>query len=180
MASHDNAELLAQLKKKGWTHVRKFAPVWAQKLTVATEVHTLEGVERAPAGHMLCRGVAGELWPQAEERLLAKYKPTGTHDGPWRKYVPDPKQKGFFASPAPHDFVLYTSYGVMHGKKGDYVLKNFADGSVEVPREVWVVDRKLFNRTYTKMITQTDVGAISAFLKLSGAGEAEQQNLPQA
>jgi hypothetical protein len=43
--------------------VRKFAPVWAQKLTVATEVHTLEGVERAPAGHMLCRGAAGERTP---------------------------------------------------------------------------------------------------------------------
>jgi hypothetical protein len=40
---------------------------------------------------------------------------------------------------------------------------------------VWVVDRKLFGRTYTKMMTQTDIGAISAFLKLSGAGEAEQQ-----
>jgi hypothetical protein len=63
------------------------------------------------------------VWPQQEERLLAKYKPTGTYDGPWRKYVPDPKQQGFFASPAPHDFVLHTSYGVMHGKKGDYVLK---------------------------------------------------------
>jgi len=72
----------------------------------------------------VCR-VCGEcaVWPQQEERLLAKYKPTGTYDGPWRKYVPDPKQQGFFAAPAPHDFVLHTSYGVMHGKKGDYVLK---------------------------------------------------------
>jgi len=61
-----------------------------------------------------------------------------------------------------------------------FFWQNFADGGVEVPREVWVVDRKLFNRTYTKMITQTDVGAISAFLKLSGAGAAEQQKLPQA
>jgi hypothetical protein len=148
--------------------------------------------------------VLGVVWPQQEARLLSKYKATAVQDGPWRKYVPDPKQQGFWAAAVPHEFVLHTSYGVMHGKKGDYVLKNFADGNTDTPRDgaspfsplssrlqsltmtacvcglvwcraVWVVDRKLFGRTYTKMMTQTDIGAISAFLKLSGAGEAEQQ-----
>lgn len=66
-----------------------------------------------------CRAV----WPQAESRLLAKYKATEVYDGEWRKYLPDPKQAGFYAVQVPHDFTIHTSYGVMRGKKGDYVLK---------------------------------------------------------
>jgi len=63
------------------------------------------------------------VWPQEEARLLSKYKSTNVCDGPWRKFIPDPKQKGFFAAKVSHDFVIHTSYGTMHGKKGDYVLK---------------------------------------------------------
>ena len=38
-------------------------------------IHTLEGVQRAEPGDWIMQGVAGELWPVAQEQALQKYDP---------------------------------------------------------------------------------------------------------
>jgi hypothetical protein len=159
-----NQELLDQLNKRGWVHVKKVGPIFAKKLTEDTTINTLEGTERAKAGDMLCRGVIGELWPQKEERLLRNYRPTEVYDGEWRKYVPDHTQPGFFSVQVNHDFTVETPYGTMHGNKGDYLLKNFADKDEPYPAEVWVVAKRLFHRTYAKQFSPNEVSVALKFL----------------
>jgi hypothetical protein len=130
-----NEEVLREANRRGWVHVKKVAPVFARKLAVDTVVETLEGREVAKAGDMLCRGVAGELWPQKEERLLRNYRPTEVFDGEFRKYVPDPKHVGFLSVQIPHGFEVRTSYGTMRGKKGDFLIKNMADKDTSFPSD---------------------------------------------
>lgn len=36
-------------------------------------VKTLEGEEQVTAGHYLCRGEAGDIWPQTEKDLNKRY-----------------------------------------------------------------------------------------------------------
>jgi len=175
----DNETLLTELnKKKAWFHAKKIGPVFALQVSQDREIQTLEGREVARAGDMLCRGIAGELWPQTvrtslhlchaisllilfflskEERLLSKYKPTNTLDGEWRKYIPRPDLPGVFAARVRADFEVQTSYGSMHGKAGDYLLKDFGDQYNEYPDNVWVVDKKLFNKTYIKVLKPEEV-----------------------
>ncbi|KAL6068305.1 hypothetical protein QOT17_008334 [Balamuthia mandrillaris] len=170
--SNPNKDLLDEVnarKANGWFHVRKVAPVWAYKLEEDTIVETLEGQERAKAGDMLCKGVAGELWPQKEERLLSKYKPTNTQNGKWRKYVPDLASPGFFAIQVMHPFEVKTSYGTMHAKKGDYLIKNFDDQNTAYPSDVWVVAKGLFWKTYQKVFTQNDVMVAVNFMQMCSA-----------
>ena len=38
-------------------------------------IHTLEGEQRAEPGDWIMQGVAGELWPVAQEKALQKYDP---------------------------------------------------------------------------------------------------------
>jgi len=45
----------------------------------------------------------------------------------------------------------------MHGKAGDYLLKDFSDQYNEYPDNVWVVDKKLFNKTYIKVLKPEEV-----------------------
>eukprot|EP01087_Luapelamoeba_hula_P014191 TRINITY_DN4121_c0_g1_i1.p1 TRINITY_DN4121_c0_g1~~TRINITY_DN4121_c0_g1_i1.p1 ORF type:complete len:181 (-),score=33.47 TRINITY_DN4121_c0_g1_i1:87-587(-) len=161
----DNTELFDELHTRAWVHHKKIGPIFATKLTERRVIQTLEGTETGQVGDMLCRGVGGELWPQKEARLLAKYKPTNTYDGEWRKYIPDPKQPGVFAARVPHPFAVRTSYGVMRGKAGDYLLKDFADKDDAYPANVWVVDRKLFNKTYTQVL---DFNTITVAANIAG------------
>lgn len=88
---------------------------------------------------------------------MAKYQPTNTTDGEWRKYIPRKDLPGVFAARVREDFDVETAYGNMHGKRGDYLLKNFDDQHTEFPDDVWVVDRKLFNKTYIKVLSTVEV-----------------------
>eukprot|EP00005_Dracoamoeba_jomungandri_P006143 CAMPEP_0174252838 /NCGR_PEP_ID=MMETSP0439-20130205/2206_1 /TAXON_ID=0 /ORGANISM="Stereomyxa ramosa, Strain Chinc5" /LENGTH=134 /DNA_ID=CAMNT_0015333487 /DNA_START=65 /DNA_END=466 /DNA_ORIENTATION=- len=131
-----NCELLDEVQYL-WVNYKKVGVVWAQKLKERRLIKTLEGDEIAEAGEMLCKGIAGELWPQAEEKLLSKYKKTSTTNGEWDKYIPKPDLPGVFAARVNHDFSVETEYGAMSGKKGDYLLKNFADRHTEYPVDLW-------------------------------------------
>eukprot|EP01089_Gocevia_fonbrunei_P001759 TRINITY_DN1165_c0_g1_i1.p1 TRINITY_DN1165_c0_g1~~TRINITY_DN1165_c0_g1_i1.p1 ORF type:complete len:169 (+),score=36.93 TRINITY_DN1165_c0_g1_i1:83-589(+) len=152
MASN-NKELLDRVNKVNqWVHVKKTGYMWAKKLDKDQEIKTLEGVERAKKGQILCRGIAGELWPQEEAQVLRKYKPSNIKDGDWVKYLPRPELPGFMATTVRGEFDVKTAWGTMHGKDKDYLVKNLADSDVEYPSDVWVVDRKLFNKSYVRLV----------------------------
>ena len=106
-------------------------------------------MEQVAAGHYLCRGEAGDIWPQTEETLLKRYTATDevTDDG-WRKYQSPPDAQGVMATPIDHPFEVHAAWGTLRGKAGDYLLKNYQDRETAYPADVWVVDRALFGETY--------------------------------
>ena len=134
---------------KLWRHAKKTRPIWARLLEKPERVPTLEGEEDVPAGQYLCRGEAGDIWPQAAERLNAKYVATDevSADG-WKKFVPHPDNQGVLAAPIAHAFRLQAKWGVLSGKPGDLLVKNYEDRDVPYPADVWIVDQSLFRATY--------------------------------
>jgi len=146
-----NKALLDQVNKSNrWMHVHKTAGMWGKELTSNQKIKTLEGEEHAKAGQILCKGIAGELWPQEKAQVERKYVKTKVTDGEWTKYSPRRDLPGFWATPVKGDFQVQTQWGVMKGKDKDYLLKNFNDGNKEYPTDIWVVDRKLFNKSYAQ------------------------------
>jgi hypothetical protein len=145
-----NERLLAEVNRAGaWFHARKTRSIWAKKIDSDQTVHTLEGKLKAKSGDFLCRGEAGEIWPQKETALESKYSPTTVVDGDgWRKYDPRPDAEGILAAQVNHPFKLKATWGILSGKAGDYVAKNLRDRDVAYPEDVWVVDQKLFLATY--------------------------------
>lgn len=145
-----NRELLDEINVAGtWVHVRKTKAIQARRLERDETVTTLEGPVQAKAGDFLCRGEAGELWPQSAESLEKRYIATGdvTSDG-WRVYAPQPDAEGALAAPVTHAFSVVATWGKLHGKAGDYVLKQFSDRGEPYPLDVWIVDQALFRATY--------------------------------
>lgn len=145
-----NKALLDELDSaRAWFHAKKTRSIWARLIEREQTVETLEGQVTAKAGDYLCRGEAGELWPQSAKTLEARYNPTdtATADG-WRKYQPRPDAEGVMAAPVQHPFSVIANWGKLAGKPGDYVLKNHRDRAVAYPEDVWVVDQTLFRATY--------------------------------
>ena len=132
-----------------WAHVRKTKAIRARRLDRDETVHTLEGPVEAKAGDFLCRGEAGEPWPQSAESVETRYTATNdaTPDG-WRLYAPRPDAEGALAAQVTHAFTVVATWGPLKGKAGDYVLKRFSDAKVPYPEDVWVVDQALFRATY--------------------------------
>lgn len=156
MTATSNQALLDEANAAGkWFHAKKTRPIWAKRLDAAQTVQTLEGEEQVAAGHYLCRGEAGDIWPQTEETLLKRYAATDevTPDG-WRKYQPHPDSQGVMATPINHPFEVHASWGILSGKAGDFLLKNYQDRDTAYPADVWVVDRGLFGETYQAVISK--------------------------
>lgn len=150
-----NRELLDEVNAANlWFHARKTRPIWARRLEQAERVQTLEGEEDVPASNFLCRGEAGDIWPQSAERLEAKYVATDevSADG-WRKYLPHPDNTGVMASRVEHPFAVTAKWGELKGKPGDYVVKNYDDRDAPYPEDVWIVDAVLFQATYERVET---------------------------
>lgn len=148
-----NQTLLDEVNAAGkWFHAKKTRPIWAQEITVAKTVTTLEGEETVEPGHFLCRGEAGDIWPQKKEDLEKKYVATEEEspDG-WRKYLPRPDAAGVMAAAVDHPFVVHAKWGKLKGKAGDFLIKNFADKGTDFPADVWLVDQKLFGETYERV-----------------------------
>jgi hypothetical protein len=131
-----------------WFHAKKMAPLWAKQLKEDQTIETLEGPVTADAGDYLCRGTAGEFWPQSAERLNEKYdkKEEVDEDG-FCKFLP---KSEVMAAQVDHSFQVKTSWGDLEGKPGDFILKRFSDKEVEYPDDVWIVDKKLFVETYER------------------------------
>jgi hypothetical protein len=149
-APSPNREFLDEINAaKSWFHAKKTRPIWARRLEQPERVKTLEGEEDVPAGNFLCRGEAGDIWPQTAERLEAKYLSTEevTDDG-WRRYLPHPDNTGVMAARVEHPFAITAKWGELKGKPGDYVVKNYDDRDAPFPEDVWIVDAALFQATY--------------------------------
>ncbi len=145
-----NSQILNEIDQaKAWFHAKKVRPIWAKPAESDQVVTTLEGEEKVAAGEFLCRGEAGDVWPQKAESLNSKYEPTSERnaDG-WRKYVPRPDAKGVMAAKVEHPFRVRASWGELSGKAGDYIVKNYDDRDDADPEDVWIVDNALFRATY--------------------------------
>lgn len=148
-SGNPNSSLLDEVQSAaGWFHARKTRPLWALEVLEPQRVETLEGEEEVPAGAYLCRGEAGDVWPQSAERLHEKYLPTDEVTDGWRRYVPHPDNQGVLAARIDHHFTVQTNWGTLQGKPGDYLVKNHEDKDVAYPADVWIVDQKLFQATY--------------------------------
>jgi hypothetical protein len=145
-----NGEILDEINEaRSWFHAKKVRPIWARHLSKDETVTTIEGTEQVKAGDFLCRGEAGDIWPQTAQSLTEKYQKTEEVDvDGWQKYVPRPDNQGVMAGQVQHAFVVRAKWGVLSGKPGDYIVKNFADRDVAHPEDVWIVDQKLFRATY--------------------------------
>jgi hypothetical protein len=148
-----NAEVLDEMgKAKTWFHAKRVRPIWARKVESDDTVKTIEGTEKVKAGDYVCRGEAGDVWPQTAKRLDEKYEKTAEVDAEgWTKYVPRADNQGVLAAAVPHAFSVRAPWGTLSGKAGDYIVKNFADREVAYPDDVWIVDQKLFHATYQKV-----------------------------
>lgn len=132
-----------------WFHARKTRPIWVKQLKTAQVVRTLEGDEKVAAGNFLCRGEAGDVWPQPPASLDKRYSPTDETDSDgWRKYLPRPDAEGVMAVQLDHPFDVEAKWGKLSGKKGDFLLKKYEDRDAVYPDDVWIVDQTLFRQTY--------------------------------
>lgn len=134
-----------------WFYARKTQPIWVQRLGRDESVETLEGTEHASVGDYICRGEAGDRWPQSERSLTASYVLTDEvdRDG-WRKCVPDRAAAGVLAAEMPQSFKVETRWGTLSGESGDYLVKRFEDRDVAYPDDVWIVAQRIFHITYQR------------------------------
>lgn len=148
-----NEALLKELNGAGlWFHAKKTRPIWVRLLEKDETVKTLEGEEQVPAGNYLCRGKAGDIWPQNKDRLTAKYTMTDEHDEQgWLKCDPKPDAAGVMAVQVHHAFHVQAKWGLLSGKSGDFIVKNYEDRSAVNPKDVWIVDQSLFEATYERV-----------------------------
>ena len=162
-ADSPNKTLLDEANAAGqWFHAKKTRPIWAKELEADQTVKTLEGEEQVAAGNYLCKGEAGDLWPQTAEELFKRYTATyevGTHevadDDGWRKYQPRPDAQGVLATRIAHPFEVHAAWGKLTGKPGDFLVKNFQDRETAYPADMWIVDQTLFRQTYESVAQNT-------------------------
>jgi len=148
---HPNASILAAANARGWFVARKVAPVWARELTEATIVKTREGPLEAQAGDYLCRGPDGGRWPQSEASLRQKYEPTEEiDDAGFRRWTPQREKARVFASEVAEDLALATSWGVMRGVAGDFLVRRHSEAVPGPDSDLWIVDRATFGATYER------------------------------
>ena len=132
-----------------WFAAKKTAPLWAKELDKPQTIQTLEGPVEGKKGDFLCRGAAGEYWPQGAQRFKSRYEATDEVDEKgFRKYTPTSKVMAALVS---HAFQVHSSRGLLKGKAGDFIVKGFNDRDNAYPKDVWIVDAKLFGGTYSKI-----------------------------
>ncbi len=121
MTDIPNKTLLDEVNQAGaWFRARKTGAVWVHPTADRETVESHEGRETLLEGDVLCRGEAGDVWPQSEGSLLAKYRPTELTDADgWRKYEPRPEHSGVMAACIGHPFTVETDRGKLAGKSGD-------------------------------------------------------------
>ncbi len=152
-----NQDLLQEVNSaENWFHAKKTRPIWAQEVKEARTVKTLEGEETVEPGHFLCRGEAGDIWPQKKVNLEKKYVATEEVTDGWRKYLPRPDAEGVLAAAVDHPFIVYSKWGKLQGKAGDFLIKNYADKENDFPADVWLVDQKLFGETYERVVKKSE------------------------
>ena len=123
---------------------RKTRPLWARQLTGEQPVETLEGTVLAHPGEYLCRGIAGEYWPQSAERLLKQYAPSGVLDAEgYERFDPRGDVPPVAAAAVECAFQVESRHGRLTGRPGDYGVRSSTD-----PRDVWIVAQAIFRASY--------------------------------
>ena len=152
--SAGNSAILEEVNAaKLWFRAKKTRPIWVRLLEQDETVKTLEGDEQVPCGNYLCRGEAGDIWPQSAERLTAKYTLTEEIDNHgWRKCDPKPDASGVMAAQVSHAFQVAAKWGLLQGKQNDFIVKSFDDLDNNIPDDVWIVDSALFEATYERVM----------------------------
>lgn len=149
-----NLSNLIKINSTPWRYYKKFAPIYARRVTTETVVHTLEGDIILPIGHYLCQSVdIGEEWGQAEERLLAKYVKVDKYldKNTNQTYVPNPEQEGVVAMEMDNDFSVPNKLGELGGKgghPGDFLVTDYSNKNVLDESRMWVVGHSFFVNTY--------------------------------
>jgi hypothetical protein len=152
MSDFDNRPLLDEIASAdGWFHAKKTKAIWVRVLDADETIGTLEGPVDAKAGDGLCRGEAGELWPQSLKSIRERYVVTDETDGPWQRYQPHPDNQGVLAAQVDRAFQVQSPWGLLSGQPGDYVVKSFADKETASPEDVWIVSAELFAATYERV-----------------------------
>ena len=104
-----NSSLLAELEGK-WFHAIKSKGIRAGKLDSDQSIQTLEGVLSASAGDWLCQGMAGEPWPQKEDKLFKTYDSVSGPDADgWIEFAPKQDAAGVNAAQVGHAFTVEAS-----------------------------------------------------------------------
>ncbi|WP_339683094.1 hypothetical protein [Gimesia maris] len=154
--SNANQLLLDEVNSAGlWFTARKTRPLWAKEITVAQTVSTIEGQMAANVGDYLCRGSAGDIWPQKAETLHKKYSATGECDSEgWEKFTPRPEGAGVQAARIGHSFTVKASWGELTGQPGDYLVKSEVDKDVKYPDDIWIVAATIFEETYERVLSE--------------------------
>jgi hypothetical protein len=165
-------------KNKAWRLARKTKPIWARPVEpgeVGKEFQTADHVkEKARAGVWLCVGVAGEPWFQSLEKIEAKYEPDDhqtkafafdSKPRAYRKYKPKGTLRNWVAQvtgPGIVGFYVRPGYDPerpLYSPAGGYVVKDdVPDPYRDKPKNVWLVQRPLFDSTY-EIIGDHDGGA---------------------
>ncbi len=150
--SNPNHKILKIAKKQGFKEAHKVVGLVARKIQRATKIKSLEGITIGKKGDWHCIGAGGEHWVQSENSLLSKYDHSGEHvtikGKKWHRFEPKPNQPPVIASQIPHEFEVESSYGRLKGKAGDYLLMKSQDKYNRNPKNVWLVDKKIFHSTY--------------------------------
>lgn len=124
-------------------------------------LHTVEGNEPININCVLCVGHAGEAWQMSTDRLESAYKFNELIDqSGWHGYSPRPESFVYTAevtydlSDLHNSFYIIGKYGernlttgednCQYGTPGDMICRSSTD-----PTDVWVVNRKIFDATYT-------------------------------
>lgn len=150
---HFNNPIFDEIDAAGtWFRAKKVHAIWAKVAETEQTVETLEGTETMQAGDFLCRGAADELWPQTAASLEQKYDKTDEVDADgWRKYSPKADDQGVLAAQVSHPFEVKSPWGMLTGKSGDYIVKNYDEKDVDSPEDVWIIDKDLFAATYERV-----------------------------
>lgn len=131
---------------------KKNRSLWARRASQVEEVVSLEGKHTAKPGDYVCRGIAGEFWPQSEKSLLGGYTATGQVDGEgFERYDPRPNGPLVEAMQMENSFFVIASWGRLDGESGDYVVRRQTE-----PTDVWIVNRSIFENSYQFLPSERD------------------------
>lgn len=117
-------------------------------------VDTLEGREPIDLGNMFCIGAAGDAWQQSSKALLKKYDVRSIDADGWMVCEPRPENEvEFFELTKEKEGYVQGLWGatveglgerLQKFVKGDFVCRQPHDHA-----DVWIVNRVLFNNTYS-------------------------------
>ncbi len=163
--SNPNHKVLELTKNSDddWNQYKKQGGVFAHHVERKTYIKSLEnrtGQETAKKGDWILMGIEKEQWVIDDKTFKKKYIPGETN-----KKASDSEDREFtWYNVNPGSAVaalrMHVPFKVMsswsdeplHGKSGDYIVKNFADINNPDPKDVWLVDGKIFNKTYKKVL----------------------------